>query len=143
MINLLPALRLILGALAGAGIVWAEDTSPRIKAAMIAGMPDYHGNPFPNVIDPPSQSPPPPKMDDDDGVKLATFRVDTTRPPPNRILVQPLIRNVFEKLLPGTGVTVTETNKGSKKRSVASSSSPSSGTSAGKHHLTCRTTLPG
>jgi hypothetical protein len=106
---------MILGTLAVTGIVWAEDTSPRIKAAMIAGMPDYHGNPFPDVIDPPSQSPPPPKMNDDDGVKLATFKVDTTRPPPNRLLVQPQIRNVFEKLLPGTGVTETESNKGSKK----------------------------
>lgn len=115
MTNSFPILRLILGTLAVAGIAWAEDTSTRIKAAMIAGMPDYHGNPFPDVIDPPSQPPPTPEMDDDDGVKLTTFKVDTTRPPPNRLFVQPQIRNVFESFLPGTGVTVTETKKGSKK----------------------------
>ena len=100
MTNLFPVLRLILGTLAGAGMAWAEDTSPRIKAAMIAGMPDYHSNPFPDVIDSPSQSPPPPEMDDDDGVKLATFKVDTTRPPPNRLLVQPQIRTKASRPFP-------------------------------------------
>lgn len=78
-------------------------------------MPDYHGNPYPDVVDPPKEPPPRPKTNAGDGIELPVFKVDTTRLPPNRILVQPKIRNVFEKLLPGTGVTVTETKKGSKK----------------------------
>ncbi len=102
-------LRMCLGCLTVTGVVWAEETSGKIKAASIAGMTDYHGNAFPDVVTPPTPSPTPSEMKDEDGVKLEEFRIDTTRLPLNRIFVTPQKRNVIETFLPGTGVTVTET----------------------------------
>ena len=95
------------------GFLFAEDMTPRIRAAVLAGLPDYHGNPFPAVVEPP----PAPRFEPDpDVVTLEPVTIDTTRLPLQSFLVTPDHRNVIERLLPGTGVTVTETKYG--KRTV-------------------------
>ncbi len=98
-----------LGLLAGSGDVLAEELSPRLRAATLAGLPDYHGQPFPEVVAPP---PPPPPAPDPNVVELEPVTVDTTRLPIERLLTTPQKRNVIESLLPGTGLTVTDTRYG-------------------------------
>lgn len=96
----------------GLGAVSAEEPSTRLRAAVIAGMPDYHGDPFPDVIDPPP-SPPAPKLESDsDVLKLDPITVDTTRLPSFKLPKPPKTRNLIERLIPGTGVTVTDTKYG-------------------------------
>ena len=87
--------------------------SPRIRTAVLAGLPDYHGEPFPEVVAPPS---PPAPAPDPDVVTLDPVTVDTTRLPLESFLIKPDNRNLIERLIPGTGVTVTETKYG--KRTV-------------------------
>lgn len=102
---------LILGCIAGTGILLAQDPSPRLRAAILAGIPDYHGNPFPEVVDPPPPPPPEPEVDPD-VVQLAPVTVDTTKLPTEGYLKTPKTRNIIERYIPGTGVTVNDTKYG-------------------------------
>ena len=112
-VNLLrPCFCLLLGCSVAAGTAYAGEMSERIKAATVAGLEDYHKNPFPHVIEK-SERPVAVEKAKEDAIDLPSFEVNTTRLPPNRLLVQPKTRNVIESWIPGTGVTVTETKKGS------------------------------
>lgn len=105
---------MLLGCLVSAGAAFAGEMSERIRAATIAGFEDYHKNPFPHVIEK-SDRPVAVSKARGDAINLPSFEVNTTRLPPNRLLVQPATRNVIESWIPGTGVTVTETKRGSRR----------------------------
>lgn len=109
-----PVLCLTFGGLAATASAQAEVLSSRTRAAVVAGLTDYHGERFPDVVEPPSV---PPSAGPADGntVELPAVKVNTTRLPLSRLLVVPETRNVVERWLPGTGVTVTRTKSGAEK----------------------------
>ncbi len=102
------ALALLLGSSVAGQSPDSSKVSSRTRSAVLSGLADFHGQPFPDVV----EAPPPAAMPDSDVATLPEFKVDTTRLPPNRIFVQSQHRNVVERLLPGTGVNVTETRYG-------------------------------